>query len=84
MGTKVWNLFRNSDSVKQMIVSRIQEETLRTYLLMYSTIYSTISVPMLVELFELEKAKIYSLIRWDLIQHLRNLPLLIVVLIAAR
>jgi len=68
MGIKVWNLFRNSYAVKTMIISRIQEETLRTYLLMYSTIYSTISVPMLVELFELEKAKIYSIISKMIIQ----------------
>ncbi|KAL3095935.1 hypothetical protein niasHS_005694 [Heterodera schachtii] len=45
MNAKLWNLFRNSDAVKQMLIQRVQEETLRTYLLMYSTTYSTVSIP---------------------------------------
>lgn len=61
---KVWNLFRNSDAVKQMVMNRIQEETLRTYLLMYSTVYKTVSLSTLCDLFELKKPRVYALIRY--------------------
>uniref|UniRef100_A0A0N4ZUJ8 Eukaryotic translation initiation factor 3 subunit C n=1 Tax=Parastrongyloides trichosuri TaxID=131310 RepID=A0A0N4ZUJ8_PARTI len=68
MNVKVWNLFRNSDQVKGMVVSRIQEESLRTYLLMYTTVYETISLGMLVNLFELSKEKVHSIISKMIIQ----------------
>jgi translation initiation factor 3 subunit C len=62
MNAKVWNLFRNAEAVKEMVISRIQEETLRTYLLMYSTVYNTVSLPVLCGLFELDKKRVYSII----------------------
>lgn len=67
MNAKVWNLFRNSDKVKDMVVQRIQEESLRTYLLMYSTVYITVSLDNLCESFELEKQRVYSIIRYVLL-----------------
>lgn len=60
---KVWNLFRNSEKVKSMIIGRIQEESLRTYLLMYSTVYTTVSLDFLSKLFELDKKMVHSIIR---------------------
>ncbi|CEF66807.1 Eukaryotic translation initiation factor 3 subunit C [Strongyloides ratti] len=68
MNVKVWNLFRNSEQVKSMVISRIQEESLRTYLLMYTTVYETISLGMLVNLFELSKEKVHSIISKMIIQ----------------
>jgi|UniRef100_A0A914Q7M2 translation initiation factor 3 subunit C len=68
MNAKVWNLFRNSPQVKEMVVQRIQEESLRTYLLMYSTVYITVSLDVLVESFELPKQKVYSVISKMIIQ----------------
>uniref|UniRef100_A0A915M9N1 Eukaryotic translation initiation factor 3 subunit C n=1 Tax=Meloidogyne javanica TaxID=6303 RepID=A0A915M9N1_MELJA len=62
MNAKVWNLFRNSDNVKKVLISRIQEETLRTYLLMYSTIYSTVLLTTLCEQFQLSRQRIYAII----------------------
>lgn len=62
MNAKVWNLFRNADKVKEMVVSRIQEESLRTYLLMYSTVYTTVSLDVLSELFELDKRVVHAVI----------------------
>uniref|UniRef100_A0A0N5ALS2 Eukaryotic translation initiation factor 3 subunit C n=1 Tax=Syphacia muris TaxID=451379 RepID=A0A0N5ALS2_9BILA len=62
MKAKVWNLFRNSEKVQEMVIRRIQEETLHTYLLMYSTVYTTVSLNMLSELFELEKRTVHSII----------------------
>lgn len=56
-------MFHNSENVKQMVVTRIQEETLRTYLLMYSTVYTTVSLTTLCNLFELNRQRVYALIR---------------------
>lgn len=63
MINQVWNLFRNADKVKEMVVRRIQEESLRTYLLMFSTIYTTISLGSLSQLFSLDKRTVHSVIR---------------------
>ena len=60
---QVWNLFRNKENVKQMLITRIQEETMRTYLLMYATIYETVSLSTLCEQFQLERQRIYAIIR---------------------
>lgn len=60
----MWNLFRNAEKVRGMVVQRIQEETLRTYLLMFSTVYNTVSLATLCELFELNKQKVYAIIRY--------------------
>ena len=60
---KVWNLFRNSERVKEMVVKRIQEESLRTYLLMHSTVYTTVSLDNLAKLFDLDKKQAHSIIR---------------------
>ncbi|KAL3990909.1 Eukaryotic translation initiation factor 3 subunit 8 N-terminus family protein [Acanthocheilonema viteae] len=62
MDAKVWNLFRNSEKVKEMVIRRIQEESLRTYLLMYSTVYTTVSLETLSQLFELDKSTVHSVI----------------------
>jgi translation initiation factor 3 subunit C len=68
MNAKVWNLFRNSPKVKEMVIQRIQEETLRTYLLMYTTIYNTVSLDTLCELFELKRQRVYAIISKMIIQ----------------
>ncbi|RCN48509.1 PCI domain protein [Ancylostoma caninum] len=68
MNQKVWNLFRNAESVKEMVVKRIQEESLRTYLLMYSTVYTTVSLEKLATLFELDKKQVHSVISKMIIQ----------------
>uniref|UniRef100_A0A914L6B0 PCI domain-containing protein n=1 Tax=Meloidogyne incognita TaxID=6306 RepID=A0A914L6B0_MELIC len=65
---KVWNLFRNSDNVKKVLISRIQEETLRTYLLMYSTIYSTVLLTTLCDQFQLSRQRIYAIISKMILQ----------------
>ncbi|KAI6241205.1 Eukaryotic translation initiation factor 3 subunit C [Aphelenchoides fujianensis] len=68
MNTKVWNLFRNADGVRAMVSERIQKETLRTYLLMYSTVYTTVSFETLCNLFELERPRVYALVSKMIIQ----------------
>uniref|UniRef100_A0A1I8AIL4 Eukaryotic translation initiation factor 3 subunit C n=1 Tax=Steinernema glaseri TaxID=37863 RepID=A0A1I8AIL4_9BILA len=68
MNAKVWNLFRNAEKVKEMVVDRIKEETLRTYLLMYSTVYQTVSLETLRQLFELPKEIVHAVISKMIIQ----------------
>ncbi len=46
-----------------MVVRRIQEESLRTYLLTYSTVYDTVSLQHLMDNFELDKKQIHSTVR---------------------
>ena len=41
MNNKVWNLFQESDRVKNLIVTKIQEESLRTYLFTYGSVYDS-------------------------------------------
>jgi translation initiation factor 3 subunit C len=51
-----------------MVTVRIQEETLRTYLLMYSTVYTTVSFDTLCNLFELEQPRVYAIVSKMIIQ----------------
>lgn len=62
MNTKVWDLFYEADRVREMLTKFIKEESLRTYLFTYSNVYTSISIPSLVEMFELTKSKVHSLI----------------------
>lgn len=62
MNTKVWDLFYESDRVREMLVKFIKEESLRTYLFTYSNVYGSISVPYLSEMFNLPKMKVHSII----------------------
>lgn len=45
-----------------MITNKIQEETLRTYLFTYSSIYTSLSMQTLSEMFELPRSTVHSVI----------------------
>lgn len=62
MNLKVWDLFTNADQVRGMITNKIQEETLRTYLFTYSSIYTSMSMETLAEMFELPRSTVHSII----------------------
>lgn len=62
MNTKVWDLFYEADRVRDMLTKFIKEESLRTYLFTYSNVYSSISMPSLSEMFDLELPKVHSVI----------------------
>ncbi|XP_068144585.1 eukaryotic translation initiation factor 3 subunit C [Drosophila tropicalis] len=62
MNTKVWDLFYESDRVRDMLVKFIKEESLRTYLFTYSNVYTSISIPSLAEMYELPVQKVHSII----------------------
>ena len=44
MNAKVWDLFYDADSVRNMLSRKIQEESMRTYLFTYSNVYDSISI----------------------------------------
>uniref|UniRef100_A0A6Q2Y5F8 Eukaryotic translation initiation factor 3 subunit C n=1 Tax=Esox lucius TaxID=8010 RepID=A0A6Q2Y5F8_ESOLU len=62
MNSKVWDLFPETQCVREMLVRKIQEESLRTYLFTYSSVYDSISMETLKEMFELELPTVHSII----------------------
>uniref|UniRef100_A0A8C2PVE5 Eukaryotic translation initiation factor 3 subunit C n=1 Tax=Cyprinus carpio TaxID=7962 RepID=A0A8C2PVE5_CYPCA len=62
MNSKVWDLFPETQCVREMLVRKIQEESLRTYLFTYSSVYDSISMETLSEMFELELPTVHSII----------------------
>ena len=55
MNNKIWNLFPNADSVRNMLETKIKEESLCTYLSTYSQFYDNISLDWLSAMFDLDK-----------------------------
>uniref|UniRef100_A0A673CTN6 Eukaryotic translation initiation factor 3 subunit C n=1 Tax=Sphaeramia orbicularis TaxID=375764 RepID=A0A673CTN6_9TELE len=62
MNSKVWDLFPETLRVREMLVRKIQEESLRTYLFTYSSVYDSISMETLSDMFELEIPTVHSII----------------------
>uniref|UniRef100_A0A1B6E4Z8 Eukaryotic translation initiation factor 3 subunit C n=1 Tax=Clastoptera arizonana TaxID=38151 RepID=A0A1B6E4Z8_9HEMI len=62
MNAKVWDLFYESNKVREMLTKLIKEESLRTYLFTYSHVYASISMATLSEMFELEMSVVHSII----------------------
>nr|KAF6441083.1 hypothetical protein HJG63_012281 [Rousettus aegyptiacus] len=62
MNGKVWDLFPEADKVRTMLVRKIQEESLRTYLFTYSSVYDSISMETLSDMFELDLPTVHSII----------------------
>ncbi len=59
---QVWDLFHKKDVVRDLIVQKIKEESLRTYLFTYSSVYDSLSLHTLAEMFSMEKAVAHSII----------------------
>ncbi|XP_050050284.2 eukaryotic translation initiation factor 3 subunit C [Dermacentor andersoni] len=62
MNAKVWDLFHQADTVRAMIAQKIKEESLRTYLFTYSSVYDSLSIETLADMFELNKSVVHSII----------------------
>jgi len=62
MNAKVWNLFPEVKNVQQMLLRKIQEESLRTYLFAYSKVYNSISMITLSEMFPLGKESVHAIV----------------------
>ena len=62
MNNKVWDLMPQSSNVKLMLTEKVKEESLRTYLFRYSSVYESISIENLALMFELPKSQVYSVV----------------------
>ncbi|KAL3313704.1 Eukaryotic translation initiation factor 3 subunit C [Cichlidogyrus casuarinus] len=62
MDSKIWNLFFHADRIKKMLTHRIKEESLRSYMFMYSAVHDSMSLHRLADQFSLPKTLIYSII----------------------
>eukprot|EP00033_Pygsuia_biforma_P001031 GCRY01001176.1.p1 GENE.GCRY01001176.1~~GCRY01001176.1.p1 ORF type:complete len:893 (+),score=249.14 GCRY01001176.1:66-2744(+) len=59
---KIWRLLSNRDEVMDKLKKLIQVEGLRTYLFSYSVYYSSLSLPIIAERFQLSKSEAHSII----------------------
>lgn len=62
LAVKVWKLFRQTEKVQEMLTRKIQEESLRTYLFTYNSVYDSLSLFTLAEMFELPPSVVHSTI----------------------
>ncbi len=44
---KIWTLFKDADGIRAMLKTKIQEQSLRTYLFAFSGFYDSLSIPSL-------------------------------------
>ncbi|KAL9980751.1 hypothetical protein ACROYT_G009388 [Oculina patagonica] len=58
----VWKLFRQTEQVQEMLTRKIQEESLRTYLFTYNSVYDSLSLYTLAEMFDLPPSVVHSTI----------------------
>jgi hypothetical protein len=59
---KIWELMADSEKIKEMLSSQIQEEGLRTYLFTYAPFYDTLSITTLAGMFELSERKVSAVV----------------------
>lgn len=62
MNAKVWDLMAQTSNVTTMLVEKVKEETLRSYLFKYSSVYESMSIVNLAEMFDLANGYVYSII----------------------
>lgn len=62
MKAKVWDLMAKSSDVTSMLIEKVKEETLRSYLFKYSSVYESMSISNLAEMFDLVNGHVYSII----------------------
>ncbi|XP_062510003.1 eukaryotic translation initiation factor 3 subunit C-like isoform X2 [Corticium candelabrum] len=62
LDVKVWNLFLNPEKTKEMLTRKIQEESLRTYIFTYSSVYDSLSLSTLSEMFELPPPVVHRIL----------------------
>lgn len=59
---QVWDLFYDTKRIQEILVSNIKEESLRTYLFSYSSVYDSISMQTVGDMFELDPSVVHSTI----------------------
>uniref|UniRef100_A0A7S2S795 Eukaryotic translation initiation factor 3 subunit C n=1 Tax=Mucochytrium quahogii TaxID=96639 RepID=A0A7S2S795_9STRA len=58
----VWELFPESEKVREMLGRKVKDEALKTYMLTYSSNYDSIKLSYLCELFDMDSNRIHSII----------------------
>ena len=59
---QVWDLFFNADNVRNLIIRKVKEESLRTYLFSYSAVYDSLDLELLAAMFDLNRPVVHSII----------------------
>ncbi|ODV91523.1 hypothetical protein CANCADRAFT_72455 [Tortispora caseinolytica NRRL Y-17796] len=59
---KIWDLMPESEKIKEMLGTKLQEEGLRTYIFTYASLYEAITLDTLATLFDLSVSKVTSII----------------------
>ncbi|KAI9263378.1 eukaryotic translation initiation factor 3 subunit 8 N-terminus-domain-containing protein [Phascolomyces articulosus] len=62
LAIKIWNLMPETQMIKDMLVSKIQEEGLRTYLFTYASYYSTLGLAQLANMFDLPVTRVSAIV----------------------
>ena len=55
-------MFYQADRVRTILMRKIKEDSLRTYLFTHSSVYDSLSMATLSQMFELEQATVHSII----------------------
>mmetsp|Transcript_33430 Transcript_33430/g.84725 ORF Transcript_33430/g.84725 Transcript_33430/m.84725 type:complete len:947 (-) Transcript_33430:272-3112(-) len=61
-GLPVWNLVPQKEAVLEMVRGKLQAEALRTYLFIFASQYSSLSLDQLCTMFDLPEKKVYSIV----------------------
>ncbi|CCH46818.1 hypothetical protein BN7_6417 [Wickerhamomyces ciferrii] len=59
---KIWNLFPESDKIRELIKEKLQVEGLRTYIFQFKSFYSKLSIVKLSQIFELSESKVSAVL----------------------
>eukprot|EP00124_Ichthyophonus_hoferi_P003121 Ihof_evm3s253 gene=Ihof_evmTU3s253 len=62
LSLKIWALLTDVTKVKEMLISKVQEEALRTYMFSYGGVYDTISLSKLATMFDLPENRMHAVL----------------------